>query len=288
MGTRVALITDSSACLPPHLCDSYSIRIVPQGLVVGDSIIPDGSVTSWEMFERIGSNRTLPHTASPAPGEFLCAMRDARAEGAPSVLCLTLSAGYSGTYAAALAAGEQMREETQGMEVRVVDTGGLAMAHGFAVLAAARALDAGADMEAAATSAVRVGARARLIGALESLDYAVKGGRVPRVVGWAASALQIKPVLSFDGERPRTISRPRTMQNATGRMLDYMGCFGGNGNNLHVAVMHSAATDAAEGLAAQVKERFSPAELLVTQFTNVMAVHTGPGFLGLAYYTDDD
>jgi fatty acid-binding protein DegV len=78
------------------------------------------------------------------------------------------------------------------------------------------------------------------------------------------------------------------MQNATGRMLDYMGCFAGNGNNLHVAVMHSAATDAAEGLAAQVKERFSPAELLVTQFTNVMAVHTGPGFLGLAYYTDDD
>src|SRR5439155_25370475 len=56
---------------------------------------------------------------------------------------------------------------------------------------------------------------------------------------------------------------------------------------LHVAVMHADAPDRAEVLSREVRRRFSPVEMLVTEFTTVMGIHTGPGFLGIAFYSDE-
>jgi predicted kinase len=47
--------------------------------------------------------------------------------------------------------------------------------------------------------------------------------------------------------------------------------------------MHADAADRAGELANRVLEKLAPAELVITEFTSVMAVHTGPGFLGLAW-----
>jgi fatty acid-binding protein DegV len=54
-----------------------------------------------------------------------------------------------------------------------------------------------------------------------------------------------------------------------------------------VAVMHTAAPDRAAELAQAVSESLHPAELLTTEFSSVMAVHTGPGFVGLAVCPDE-
>jgi len=276
---RVAIVADSSACLPGELVAKYAIRLVPLGLNVDGEIIPDGSISAAEMFHRVEQAKSRVQTASTPPGDYLSAFRQARTDGAAAVLCLTLSASYSGTYAAASAAADLARNE---IPVRVVDTGGLAMVHGFAVLGAARALQAGASIEQAASAAEQTGRSGRLIGALDTLRYLVKGGRVPWVVGWAASVLQIKPVLAFEGGRARSIARPRTWPAAEARMLAEAGAVTG----ARVAVMHSASPDRAAMLAQKVCERMHPAELLVTEFSSVMAVHTGPGFVGLAVCRD--
>jgi predicted kinase len=54
---------------------------------------------------------------------------------------------------------------------------------------------------------------------------------------------------------------------------------------LHVAVMHAAAAADAQELAQRLQE-LGPVELLMTEFTPVMGVHVGPGFLGIAYYQE--
>jgi fatty acid-binding protein DegV len=55
---------------------------------------------------------------------------------------------------------------------------------------------------------------------------------------------------------------------------------------MRVAVSHCEAPEAADRLAEMACARLAPAELLRTDFTSVMAVHTGPGFVGLAFYSD--
>ena len=54
---------------------------------------------------------------------------------------------------------------------------------------------------------------------------------------------------------------------------------------LHMAVMHADAPAAARDLADAVRQRFRPDELLITEFTSVMGAHTGPGFVGVAFFS---
>ena len=203
------------------------------------------------------------------------------------MLCLTLSARFSGTYESAITARGLAAEELPGLDVRVVDTGGLAMTHGFAVLAAARGLADGASPQAAAEQALRVAGRARLVGLLGTMRYLARGGRVPWIVHWAAQLLRIRPLLAFAEGRTRSIGRVRTEEKGLVRLLAYVKAHSSGGALLRAAVMHTGAPEAAQRLSEALCRELAPVELLQTDFTSVMAVHTGPGFVGLAFYEDD-
>jgi DegV family protein with EDD domain len=284
--SRTAVVTDSSACLPPQLASDLGILTVPLGLVIGDDVHPDGSLSAAELFRLADATKRPVRTASPAPAQFLGAYRQAADADAGQVLCLTLSARFSGTYESAVTARGLAAEELPGLDVRVLDTGALAMAHGFAVLAAARALAGGASPDASAEQALRVAARSRLVGLLETTRYLARGGRVPWVVHWAAQLLRIRPLLAFAEGRARSIGRVRTEEKGLVRLLEYVKAHT-SGGALHAAVMHTDAPDAAQRLSEALCRELAPAELLQTDFTSVMAVHAGPGFVGLAFYEDD-
>jgi DegV family protein with EDD domain len=285
---RVAVIADSSACLPPALIERHGIGIVALGLTIDGVLHPDGSLTNAELFRLIEASQSAAQTTTATPGGFLEALEAARDCGAEAALVLTLSAQYSsGTFAVAQEAARLAREKLPGFEVRVVDTGGLAMTHGFAVLAAARVGEETGCLDRAAEAATSAGPGGRLLGSLETLRFLVKGGRVPWVVGWAASVLRIKPVLSFEDGSARSIGRPRTWAAARDEMLRRMEREVSRGEPLRVAVMHVEAPDRAHELANAVRDRFSPIELIEAEFTSVMAVHTGPGFAGIAWLKDE-
>src|SRR3990172_4306773 len=256
---RVAIVTDSSACLPPELVERYHVIVVPLAFLFDGELSHDGELSSHEFYERLKAARRFPSTTSPAPGEFLDAFRRARCEGAASVLCLTLSSAYSGTHSAAVSAAEMACQELPDLKVSVVDTGGIAMSHGFAVLAAARAVADGATLDEAASVAQAIGSRAELVGALDTMRYLAKGGRVPWIAHWAASLLRVKPILVARGERVGGAGRVRTTPGASDPFLRHLEGRARVGCDLHVAVMHADAPERARELAVRVQERVSPA-----------------------------
>jgi len=50
--------------------------------------------------------------------------------------------------------------------------------------------------------------------------------------------------------------------------------------------MHADVPEEAEQLRDEVRQRFDCVESIVTEFTPVMGVHTGPGLLGVAYFME--
>src|SRR3990172_2310632 len=134
---RIAIVTDSSACLPAALINEYSIIVVPLAVHFDGEVFHDGEIARSEFIERLRTSEHSPTPAAPAPGEFLAAFRRAREAGADAVLCLTLSSRYSGTYGAAAQARELAAQKLPGFPVLTMDTGGIAMTHGLAGLAAA-------------------------------------------------------------------------------------------------------------------------------------------------------
>lgn len=283
---EIAIVTDSSACLPADLLASHGIRIVPLTFLFDGDIHYDGTLSATEFYKLLRSAKKFPTTASPAPGAFLETFREAT-RSAESALCITLPSRFSGTYSSALNAVELARQELPDFTIRVVDSHCLAMCHGFAVLSAARAIQQGANLDEAEAVVKEVCRRSYLIGVLDTMRYMAKSGRVPMVLHWATSALKIKPILAARGEDINGIARVRTMPRALDRLLSEIQKRVGDERPLHMAVMQADAQETAEQLADTIRQRFNPEELLVTEFTSVMGAHTGPGFVGVAFFAGE-
>ncbi|MEE8386688.1 MAG: DegV family protein, partial [Dehalococcoidia bacterium] len=268
------------------LIQRHGIITVPLSFLFDGQLYYDGTISNHDFYDRLRASRHLPTTASPAPGRFLEAFRQAQQAGASAALCLTLSANYSGTFGSAVAAVDLATQELPGFPVRALDTRGLAMAHGFTVLAAARAAEAGADLDEVVITAEAVRDRSHLVGAIDTMRYLAKGGRVPWIAHWASALLQIKPILAANADKVTAVGRARTLGTAMERLVHYLDQRTRPGAPLHVAVMHTDAPERAQELALHIRQRFSPAELIFTEFTSVMGVHIGPGFVGLAFYSE--
>lgn len=283
---RVAIVTDSTACVPPALVSRYSIGVVPLNLIFGGRTFVDGlTEDAGEFYRVLRSARGAPTTAAPSPGTYLQHILHA-AERAPSVLCVTISTEFSAMYDSATQAAALAREERPDVDVRVLDSRSAAMAQGFVALEAARAAAEGLDMDAVVARAEAAMPRVGILAMLDTLAYVARSGRVPRMAAWAASLLQVKPIVEFRQHEVHLLSRTRTRRRAIDRLLSLMEERARGRGPVHLCVEHSNVPEEALALAARAQELIRPVEVYVAELTQVMGVHTGPGFLGFAYYLE--
>ena len=283
----VAIITDSASCLPTGIQDRYGIDTVSLRYQFGTSSYLDNvSLSADEFYALLKASRRLPTTASPGPGPFLEAFRQAHRRGAQEMLCIVTGSTLTSTHCAACQGAELAQEELPDARIRVLDSRCAAASLGFVVLAAARAADGGGALEDAVAAAQDVVPRAHMIGMLDTLDYLAKGGRVPRVTAWLSSLVQMKPLFGFYDGRVSQLGAVRTRRRALAHLLVLMRRRLSPGTPLHVAVFHSRSFRDAEQLAHQVRQEFQPVELYVTEFSQVMSIHSGPGLVGLAFYDE--
>jgi len=282
---RVAIITDSTACIPPELAANSGISLIPLFLEFEHAVYEDGMEESAASFyQALAEAKQPPTTAAPAPGVYAEAMLRA-GRHASAVVAITVSRQFSAMYDAASQGMALAKEQAPDLDVRVLDSGAAAMAQGFVVLEAARAAQDGSDIEGVISRAEALKPRVQLLVALDTLTYLGRSGRVPRLLVWAASPLQVKPIVAFAKGSYRPIGLARSMSSAATRLLQALKQRRA-GPRLHVAVHHTNAPDEAGRLAGLIRSELDPTELFITEFTQVMGVHTGPGLLGCAFYSE--
>ncbi|HZP57200.1 MAG TPA: DegV family protein [Dehalococcoidia bacterium] len=282
----VAIVTDSTACLPPEVAERYGIGVVPLHLIfAGRTFVDSMTADTGEFYDLLRTSADRPTTAAPSPGMFLDAILRA-ARGADAVLCITVARQFSAMYDSARQAIDLARAEAPGVDLRLMDSRNAAMAQGFVVIEAARAARVGCAIDDVMARAEAMAERVTLLAMLDTLSYLARGGRVPRVAAWAAGVLQLKPIVRFSAADIRLVARTRTRRRALDRMVDLLEASVA-AQPLHLAVHHAHAPDDAAYLRDAISRRARIEELYVTEFTQVMGVHTGPGLVGLAWWAED-
>lgn len=284
---KVAIITDSACNIPQETLEEYQIATVPMAFLLKETSYVDNVSLSWdEFYSLLKSARRLPTTASAPPGAFLEAFRGAYQRGCKEVLCIVTSSQFTASYAAACDGAALASQQMPDLRIKVIDSrcGGAAL--GFVAIAAARSAANDADLEEASTKAEALMPRLYMLGVLDTLEYLAKGGRVPQVAAWLSGLLRVKPLFQLhDGEISR-LGAVRTKRRAVARLLKLAGERLKPEKPLHVAVFHTRAAEEAEEMAEKVRKEFRPAELFVSEFSQVMSIHTGPGLVGLAFYNE--
>ncbi len=196
---RVAIVTDSAADIPDEELERLDIHLVPVRLHFGDKGFLDKVTLGPEEFYRmLATSDVHPKTSQPPAGDFRRAF-EFLASHHDAVVSLNLTGRASGTrQAAESAAGRVAARE----RVTVIDTRNASAGQGLVAMYAAECADAGMDAAAVAAAVRAVLPRTRTFAYLPTLDYGVRGGRVPAIARTLANLLRISPLLAIseDGQ----------------------------------------------------------------------------------------
>ncbi|MCZ0205341.1 DegV family protein [Streptomyces achromogenes] len=275
MSRHVAIVTDSTAYLPPRAMERHGITTVPLTVVLGDQALEEGTEISTRSLAQALQKRRAVTTSRPSPQVFAETYRRLAEAGADGIVSLHLSAELSGTYDAAVLAAREAP-----VPVRVVDTGVVAMALGFCALTAAEAAESGGTVDEAVTAAEKRAAGTSAVFYVDTLDYLRRGGRIGAAQKLLGSALAVKPLLQLEDGRIELLEKVRTASRAIARLEELTVERAGNAE-VDIAVHHLAAADGAAALADRLRARVPGlADLHVSEVGAVIGAHTGPGLLG--------
>jgi len=281
---KFALVTDSTAYIPTELVKKHNITVVPLILVWGDEMFADGvDIQPEQFYSRLKTAKVMPSTSQATPATMQAIFQPLVDQGM-EVLAMFISSKLSGTMQSAIQAREMMG--SAGEKVTLVDSQCTSMALGFQVLAAARAMDAGASLSECAAIAEKAHEKAGLFFAVDTLEFLHRGGRIGSAQRFIGSALNLKPILALKEGRVEGVERIRTKGKAQDRILELVAEQVKGKSNIRLAVVHANAPEDAKTLLDRAKQSINPSEAFVTDLSPVVGTHAGPGTVGLAFMTD--
>ncbi len=248
----VALLTDSSACLPLDFSTRFGIHVLPIRIHLRSRDILDGTAAASELVYRALARREPVKSSAPTAVEYLTAIEEARSD---AVMVITPAAEFTGMYRNAAVAAE-----IAGRPAVVVDSRTAAAAQGLVVLAASQAAQAGASLDEVVAEAQDAASRADLVAALDGIEFIERSGRVGPLALGLAKHLGIHPVFRLK-DRIRREAHARGLATAT-----------------HSMVFHAVSAEGAQRLQARLG-----ASGPITEFSPSMGIHTGPGVIGVAW-----
>lgn len=284
--SKIVIITDTDSSLPLSLTNELGIRQVPITVQFGDEVLrSDMDITDISLFQRVDLERKLPTTAAPSPGDFLMAYKAAFEEDqADEIICFCVSAAISATYNSAQLAADEMA----GKAITVVDTGTLSMGQGYMVLSAAEAVRKGHPAEQVINLAKLTRERSHLYGALATLKYLSMSGRVSHLAAGMAGMLDIKPILSVQNGKLDMLEKVRTRKKAWERVVELCqrDCAGKKISRM--AVLDVAARQEGDEFESLLRSKLDcPSEILRSELSAGLSVHTGAGLVAVAFLTED-
>ncbi|GAB3669218.1 DegV family protein [Actinocorallia lasiicapitis] len=273
----VAIVTDSSAYLPPDLVARHDIAVVPLHIVIGGSVRDDGvDVTAADTARALRDWQPVS-TSRPSPERFARAYKEAAGAGAEAIVSVHLSAAMSGTLECA-----QLAADEASVPVHVVDSRTIGMALGFAALAGARLAAQGASAADVADLVRERALNSHSLFYVDTLEHLRRGGRIGAAATFLGSALMVKPLLTITDGRITPLEKVRTTSRALSR-LEELVVERAAGIPVDLAVQHLSAASRAETLAARLRDRLPRAETLtVGEIGPAIGAHVGPGMLGVA------
>ncbi|MBU2608898.1 MAG: DegV family protein [Chloroflexi bacterium] len=283
---KVGIVTDSTNCLPAELIKEYDVRVVPYHIIMEGKDYRDRiDITPAEFWQRFSSLKEIPTTGVPSPAELINIFNEL-AKSTDNIVCIHISKAISAIYETVNIAKETVMEQHPNLKIDYIDSRNSAGALGFIVLEAARAAQAGKSSAEIIKIAQDLVPKVKLMFALDTLKYLIKGGRAPKtaVIG---EFLQVKPIIHIDSDTGlvTSLGKERSKRKAMLKMVDMVQDYTDTSNPLHVIVHYTDCIEDGIEFRAMITSRYNCTdEVYLTDLTPVMTVHTGPA-VGLSFYS---
>lgn len=212
---KTAVMTDSNSGIKPEEGKKLGIFSLPMPVIIDGEVYFEGKDITQEQFYGdmiAGKNIT---SSQPSPGDVLDMWDEILNSGYDQVVYVPMSSGLS----ASCHAATQLAEDYDG-RVQVVDDHRISVTMRQSVLEAKWMADNGASALEIKEKLEADAYKSSIYIAVDTLEYLKKGGRVTAAGAAIGAVLNIKPVLTIQGEKLDAFAKVRGMKKAEIKMLD--------------------------------------------------------------------
>lgn len=270
---KIKLVTDGTCDLSEELLRKLNINVVPVGLTIGEEHYTIGEdINNQEFYEKMKMYKELPKTFCPSPNKFIESY-----EGEEQVIVITLSQKLSGTYNSAILAKELYLSENKQKDIRVIDSHSGCIGAGLLLIKAAKMIKDGKNIDEISSSLEDLRDKISFYGALETLENAIKGGRVNPLAGKIINALNFKVIIQIkdglvkpvDKARGESNSIKKVAQNITENISDI--------KDKTLCLVHANCPEKAEKLLSIIEKTHKFEEIYISEVGPAMGTYTAEG-----------
>lgn len=280
---KTAVMTDTNSGLTREEAQRLGVYLLPMPVIIDDKIYYEGETISQEAFYAAQQSGAAVSTSQPSPGEVLSMWEQIFADGFDQVVYIPMSSGLSHSCesATALAANDQ--------RVYVVDNHRISCTLYDSVLQAVELSSQELDGAAIKQMLEKRSYQASIYITVNTLEYLKKGGRITSAAALVGGILNIKPILTIQGEKLDTFDKGRGMKKCIDLMAHalwedlntrFKEC---SPERLKIAAA-GAAIDAPmiNNLITVLHKTFPGQEVTYHPLSISIGCHTGPGAVGMA------
>lgn len=276
---KCAIIVDSCGDISLELAQELGIRILPVHIMYPEKDYLDGiDIDPLMVYERFPDE--FPYTSTPSFGEVHAMFEELIEEGYNQAIFIHISSKLSSTVNTVRLVAAEFEDR---IAATVYDTKNISIGSGMLAIWAATKRNEGMPYAEISEKLEEKRYDSHLVFLVETLDYLHKGGRIGKVGYFITSHLHIKPLITCnkDGvyESPAKV---RSKKKGYDKILELAASCAID-KPCWISVQHGGDPEGAKKMLEKAKEMLPQAKVVLEkQITASMAVHTGPGLVGLA------
>lgn len=274
MKNNIKIITDGSCDFPQEIIDRVKPGIVGINVAFGEeSFIGGVEINAETFYEKMRGCKELPKTSSPSPERFIDLYNCDEEE----LLVFTLTSKLSSTYSNAVLAKTMYLEENPHKRIEVVDSQSGSIGVALMISKCHDMIEDGKSMDEILESIEQMKKDMIFFGTLDTLENAIKGGRVNPIAGKLINALNFKVVIRIDEGLVKPIDKARGDSNSLKKLFEYVKNNISNTSGKTIILAHSNCPKKAEKIKQYIDEHYDVKEILIASIGPIMGTFTSEG-----------
>lgn len=280
------ILTESSSDISLKIAKDNDIQVMPMDFILeGKSYAHYGDSREMDVkafYQKLRDGAVVT-TAAENVEDYMTWVKPLLEDG-KDVLLVVFSSGLSSTFSTANVALAELREQYPHRKIVAVDS--LCASAGEALLAYYAAQNRAKGMSIEENAQWLEDNKLHLAHwfTVDDLMFLKRGGRVSSATALVGTMLSIKPVLHVDNDGHLiNVSKARGRKASMKALVDKAAETGVDLSNQVLFISHGDCLDDAQWLAQEVRDRFHPVDVVISDIGPVIGAHSGPGTLALYF-----